>query len=65
MHGHKISAGFGTLQNDFTIDPVNMMIHAGDSPGPEVDLIEEAAAKYPCNRSCLPENRLEDGTLWN
>jgi mannonate dehydratase len=41
------------------------MIHVGDSCGLGVDFNEEAAAKFPYNRSYLPVSRLEDGTLWS
>jgi mannonate dehydratase len=37
----------------------------GDRPGHGVDIDEKLAAKYPYQRSYLPINRLEDGTLWH
>ncbi len=37
----------------------------GDKPGHGVDIDEKLAAKYPYQRSYLPVNRLEDGTLWH
>ncbi|MEO1986698.1 MAG: D-mannonate dehydratase ManD [Martelella sp.] len=40
-------------------------LHPGDAPGHGVDIDEALAAKYPYERSYLPVNRLEDGTLWH
>lgn len=61
--------GFGTEKSNevFSHDlkMVDGMLHVGDRPGLGVDFDEEAAAKYPYNRSYLPVSRLEDGTLWS
>ena len=40
-------------------------LHPGDAIGHGVDINEELAKKYPYQRSYLPVNRLEDGTLWH
>lgn len=40
-------------------------LHPGNAPGHGVDIDETLAAKYPYERSYLPVNRLEDGTLWH
>ncbi|MBW8728842.1 MAG: D-galactonate dehydratase family protein [Inquilinus limosus] len=40
-------------------------LHPGEAPGHGVDIDEALAAKHPYQRSYLPVNRLEDGTLWN
>ena len=61
--------GFGTDQSDevFKYDMTlkDGMVYPGDKPGLGVDFDEEAAKKYPYNRSYLPVSRLEDGTLWS
>lgn len=61
--------GFGTDTSNevfsYDLKMEDGMIHVGDSPGLGVDFNEEAAAKYPYNRSYLPVSRLEDGTLWS
>lgn len=61
--------GFGTATSDevFSYDHSikDGMIQVGDAPGLGVEFNEEAAAKYPYNRSYLPVSRLEDGTLWH
>ncbi|MGO4124988.1 D-mannonate dehydratase ManD [Inquilinus sp. YAF38] len=40
-------------------------LHPGEAPGHGVDIDEALAAKHPYQRSYLPVNRLEDGTLWH
>jgi mannonate dehydratase len=40
-------------------------LHPGEAPGHGVDIDEDLAAKHPYQRSYLPVNRLEDGTLWH
>ncbi|VAW20112.1 Mannonate dehydratase [hydrothermal vent metagenome] len=40
-------------------------LHPGEAIGHGVDIDEELAKKYPYERSYLPVNRLEDGTLWH
>ena len=40
-------------------------LHPGEAPGHGVDIDEKLAAKYPYERSYLPVNRLEDGTMFN
>jgi mannonate dehydratase len=40
-------------------------LHPGEAPGHGVELDEDLAAKHPYQRSYLPVNRLEDGTLWH
>ncbi|HTJ57679.1 MAG TPA: D-mannonate dehydratase ManD [Devosiaceae bacterium] len=40
-------------------------LHPGEAPGHGVDIDEALAAKYPYQRSYLPVNRLEDGTVWH
>lgn len=40
-------------------------LHPGEATGHGVDIDEKVAAKYPYERSYLPTNRLEDGTVWN
>jgi mannonate dehydratase len=40
-------------------------LHPGEAPGHGVDIDEALAAKHPYQRSYLPVNRLEDGTLWS
>jgi mannonate dehydratase len=40
-------------------------MYAGDKPGLGVDIDLELANKNPYQRSFLPVNRLEDGTMWN
>ncbi|SNT27348.1 D-mannonate dehydratase ManD [Tropicimonas sediminicola] len=61
--------GFGTDASNevfsYDMSVKEGMIHVGDSPGLGVDFDEDAAAKYPYNRSYLPVTRLEDGTLWS
>ncbi|MGF6232762.1 mannonate dehydratase [Inquilinus ginsengisoli] len=40
-------------------------LHPGEASGHGVDIDEDLAAKHPYQRSYLPVNRLEDGTLWH
>ena len=40
-------------------------MHPGDAPGHGVEFNEVLAKEYPYERSYLPVNRLEDGTLWS
>ncbi|AQZ54444.1 D-mannonate dehydratase ManD [Martelella mediterranea] len=40
-------------------------LHPGNAPGHGVEIDEALAARYPYERSYLPVNRLEDGTLWH
>ncbi|WP_319520445.1 D-mannonate dehydratase ManD [uncultured Martelella sp.] len=40
-------------------------LYPGQGPGHGVEFNEELAARYPYERSYLPVNRLEDGTLWH
>ncbi|WP_108258723.1 D-mannonate dehydratase ManD [Mangrovicoccus ximenensis] len=40
-------------------------LHPGEAHGHGVEIDEALAAKFPYERSYLPVNRLEDGTLWH
>ena len=40
-------------------------LHPGEAVGHGVEIDEDLAANYPYERSFLPVNRLEDGTLWH
>ncbi len=40
-------------------------LHPSDTPGHGVDIDESLAARYPYQRSYLPINRLEDGSMWH
>ncbi len=40
-------------------------LHPGEAPGLGVDIDEAKAALYPYQRSYLPVNRLEDGSMFN
>lgn len=41
------------------------LLHPGEAIGHGVEIDEDLAAKFPYERSYLPVNRLEDGTLWH
>ena len=43
----------------------NGYMYPGEAVGHGVEINEKLAAKFPYNRSYLPVNRLDDGTMWN